>query len=254
MARIRTIKPEFFTDEDVGRLPPLERVLYVGLWTEADRRGRLLDKPVTLKVKLLPYDDCDIGAMLQHLHEAGFIQRYQVDGTGYICIPRFEAHQRPHPKEVDCNYPEPPASKPPSREITRQEIKDPHLIPSSPVGREGKGKEGKGTTQPPLRERLDAVFLELRKAPYRWQTVDENALRGLMGEDPEDIVRRWRVALQTSFPKCRGIPDLAQNWNSYTGMSQERPQVQPPTQWRTIADDEDPYADQMQPPMAGVAA
>ena len=42
MARIRTIKPEFFTSDDICALSPLARLLYVGLWCEADREGRLV--------------------------------------------------------------------------------------------------------------------------------------------------------------------------------------------------------------------
>lgn len=41
MARIRTIKPEFFTSEDIVSLSPLARLFYVSLWCEADREGRL---------------------------------------------------------------------------------------------------------------------------------------------------------------------------------------------------------------------
>ena len=42
MARIRTIKPEFFTSDDICALSPRARLLYVGLWCEADREGRLV--------------------------------------------------------------------------------------------------------------------------------------------------------------------------------------------------------------------
>jgi hypothetical protein len=40
MARIRTIKPEFFTSEDIVSLTPLARLFYVSLWCEADREAR----------------------------------------------------------------------------------------------------------------------------------------------------------------------------------------------------------------------
>ena len=41
MARIRTIKPDFFTSEDIVGLTPEARLLYIALWCEADREGRL---------------------------------------------------------------------------------------------------------------------------------------------------------------------------------------------------------------------
>ena len=45
MARIRSIKPEFFTSDDICALSPLARLLYVGLLCEVDREGRLVWSP-----------------------------------------------------------------------------------------------------------------------------------------------------------------------------------------------------------------
>ncbi len=94
MARIRTIKPEFFRHERLAELSALHRLLFIGLWTLADRFGRLEDRPKRIKVELLPYDSGDIHKMLTALAEAGFIVRYVVDGASYIAIPSFTEHQR----------------------------------------------------------------------------------------------------------------------------------------------------------------
>lgn len=107
MSRMRYIKPAFFTDEDMGALTPIQRLLFIGLWTECDRDGRLEDKPRSLKVKLLPWDDVDISSELQALHSAGRIIRYEVDGSRYIAIPRFLRHQKPHIKEPPSTIPAP---------------------------------------------------------------------------------------------------------------------------------------------------
>ena len=79
MARIRTIKPEFFCHEQLAELSPIHRLLFIGLWTQADREGRLEDRPKRLKVVLLPYDDCDVDQLLTELGGAGFILRYEID-------------------------------------------------------------------------------------------------------------------------------------------------------------------------------
>jgi hypothetical protein len=114
MARIRSIKPEFFLHETLTELPPLHRLLFIGLWTQADKLGRLEDRPKRLKVALLPFDDCDIEAMLADLHEAGFILRYTAPATDgmkpCIEIPSFIVHQKPHPKETA--FPLPPSTNP----------------------------------------------------------------------------------------------------------------------------------------------
>src|SRR5471032_626819 len=71
MARIRTIKPEFFTSDDICALSPLARLLYVGLWCEADRAGRLVWMPRAFKRRYLPDDACDIDRLADELLKRG---------------------------------------------------------------------------------------------------------------------------------------------------------------------------------------
>lgn len=93
MARIRTIKPEFFTSEDIVSLTPLARLFYVSLWCEADREGRLEWKPRTLKMRYLPGDDCDVVSLGKELIDLGLVVLYEVDGKQYAEIPTFKKHQ-----------------------------------------------------------------------------------------------------------------------------------------------------------------
>lgn len=105
MARARNIKPGFFINDDLASLPMAARLLFAGLWTVADREGRIEDRPKKIKVAILPYDDCDVDSLLQGLHDAGFICRYTVDGQNYIQITNFLKHQNPHPKEAQSVIP-----------------------------------------------------------------------------------------------------------------------------------------------------
>lgn len=107
MARIRQLKPEFFLDEDLATQPPLSRILFAGLWTLADREGRLEDRPSRIKVQVLPHDDCNIDQMLSGLHSARFITRYAAKGRKYIQIRTFLRHQHPHIKEPQSTIPAP---------------------------------------------------------------------------------------------------------------------------------------------------
>lgn len=54
MARIRAIKPDFFTSEDIVSLSPLARLLFISTWLEADREGRFVWRPKTMKLRYLP--------------------------------------------------------------------------------------------------------------------------------------------------------------------------------------------------------
>ena len=107
MARIRSIKPGFFTDDFIAELEPIERLFFIGLFTQADRNGRLEDRPRRLKAQILPFDDTDADKILTRLnaHSERFIIRYEVEGKRYIQIRTFELHQKPHHQEPDSVIP-----------------------------------------------------------------------------------------------------------------------------------------------------
>ena len=99
MPRKRTIKPDFFLDEDIANLGTLSRLLFIGLWGLADREGRLEDRPKRIKVQVFPYEDRDVDTLLWELAER-FIVRYEFERKRYIQIEKFTKHQSPHPKEA----------------------------------------------------------------------------------------------------------------------------------------------------------
>jgi hypothetical protein len=104
MARIRTIKPEFFTSDDICALSALARLLYVGLWCEADRAGRLVWMPRVFKRRYLPDDACDIDRLANELLKRGLVELY---GMGLAYIPTFSRHQLVNPREASSKLPAP---------------------------------------------------------------------------------------------------------------------------------------------------
>lgn len=137
MARIRTIKPDFFTSEDIVGLTPEARLLYIALWCEADREGRLVWKPKTFKLRYLPADSVDIETLCKELIDQGLVTLY---GNGLAFIPSFTSHQHVNPREAKSDLPEPDACS------TRADASN--LDDDTQVGREGKGKEGEGRRTP----------------------------------------------------------------------------------------------------------
>jgi len=107
MARSRNIKPGFFSNEHLAELDFATRLLFIGMWTEADREGRLEDRPKRLRMALFPADSVDVDRMLNDLAAFGFIQRYEIDGKRYLQIDSFTKHQMPHHKEVASVIPAP---------------------------------------------------------------------------------------------------------------------------------------------------
>ena len=106
MARSRNIKPGFFKNELLGQADPLLSLLFVGLWTLADRRGILEDRPLRIKAELFPYRDVtDIAGYLTELERLGFLERFTAKGVALIHIQNFTKHQAPHPTEKPNEFP-----------------------------------------------------------------------------------------------------------------------------------------------------
>ena len=106
MARARNIKPAIMDNEELAELDPLTRLLFIYLWMLADRDGKLEDRPKRIAAQALPYDRAaDVGAMLDDLHKAGFIARYEAQGTACIQIINFAKHQTPHVREQASELP-----------------------------------------------------------------------------------------------------------------------------------------------------
>jgi hypothetical protein len=146
VARIRTIKPEFFLDDELAELPMVARILFIGLWTIADCEGRMEDRPKRIKAQILPFDDCDIDGSLQNLHDAGFVQRYEAGGGKYIVVTNFRKHQRLSGIEAQSrSVIPPPGSVEEQQEQSIEAIeKQSRSTEEAANVQEGKGKEGKG--------------------------------------------------------------------------------------------------------------
>lgn len=96
MARIRTIKPEFWTDEKIVRLPFVARLLFIGLWNFADDTGALDYSPERIKLQVLPAEqDCDIHGLIDLLVAADLVEYWATaDGTKAISIRTWSDHQK----------------------------------------------------------------------------------------------------------------------------------------------------------------
>jgi hypothetical protein len=107
MTRMRTLKPGFFTNDQLAELPPLARILFAGLWCLSDREGRLEDRPRRIKAEILPFDSCNVDRLLDQLEERGFILRYEIENQRFIQVLNFLRHQNPHVREPASVIPAP---------------------------------------------------------------------------------------------------------------------------------------------------
>ena len=151
MPRIRTIKPEFFKDEDLVESCNFQtRMFFVGLWLYADREGRLEYRPKYLKAEIFPYEPADVPKMVQKLAnpeiedkpEKVFLRLYQVGNKKYIQIIEFLKHQNIHHTEKDSIHPE-------YNDLNDLTVNAPLSNGESPDknSRKGRGRKGKECTK-----------------------------------------------------------------------------------------------------------
>lgn len=118
MARIRSIKPEFFIDEDLQDLEAENpgaycMLVYAGLWGHCSKDGVFEYRPRVLKLSILPFLNFSLETTLALLCAAGFVRRFSVEGKEYGHIPSFEKHQRISGKEAQYSpkFPTPDEEK-----------------------------------------------------------------------------------------------------------------------------------------------
>lgn len=226
MARIRSLKPEFFMSDSTGAVSFGARLLFAGLWTLVDREGRWIWRPKMVKAQIFPHDRDEVIALEEwatELVRADMVRFYQDDEAVYVWLPGFLKHQRPHPKEPASVLPAWSAAHPkgwlPWKNTAGREL--PGTIPSSPGGREGKGtdpdQEGKGREGGGYRASAPLVM-----SPLAWDRKHGGHLGGLCdwvcfpGDLAEqfasragwevDRVRAWALAVRREWEAQRRVP------------------------------------------------
>ncbi len=138
MARIRTIKPEFWTSEQVADCSPTARLLFIGLWNFSDDGGRHPASAKRAKMEIFPGDDFtlfEIETLLNELLSAGLIVSYTVESQRFWQITGW------HHQKID----KPTYKHPEPQEFDDHSANDSRLLdePSPPdcIGLESKGRE-----------------------------------------------------------------------------------------------------------------
>lgn len=186
----------------------MARLLFAGLWTIADKKGRMDDRPKRIKAEIFPYDSVRVPALLDALEAKGFIQRYRIGDAHFIQIVNFEKHQSPHQKEAPSTIPapdEPEASTGISGASPAVPISDPV---SDPVPKTG------AVTRPPADDLVaqfatfgavneytpHAVDDSVEKYGADWvrRAIREAATGQASADEPpwgyvEEILKRWEA-------------------------------------------------------------
>jgi hypothetical protein len=153
MARIRTVKPEFWDDELLGSCSRDARLLYIALFNVSDDEGRVRWHPAYIKSKAFPYDDDlthdDVARIMGELVGRERVWPYQAGGQSLGWLPKFRGHQT-------INRPQPSRLPPPPESVVTRANEGSGITHGSlsedsvndhgsyTAGMEGNGREGKG--------------------------------------------------------------------------------------------------------------
>jgi len=154
MARIRSIKPDFWSDEKLTECSMAARLFFIGTWNFADDSGNLVYSTKKLKMQIFPGEDIDCQPLIDELLAKGVMREYEVAGKAYLHISGFRDHQVinkpsrsaiPAPLESEQSKAIPEGSGSTTDEPEKATVTLPEDSRSTPValphGREGKGEE-----------------------------------------------------------------------------------------------------------------
>ncbi|MBU6392536.1 MAG: conserved phage C-terminal domain-containing protein [Planctomycetes bacterium] len=98
MARIRTIKPEFYTDSKTGSLSGNATKLFIGMLTFSDDYGVIEHDLAALKAKIFPYAIGSASKVitkpLDEILKSGLVLIFKWDKNTYFWIKNFTKHQK----------------------------------------------------------------------------------------------------------------------------------------------------------------
>jgi hypothetical protein len=99
MARQRFIHPDIWSDPTLGKLSPVERLLFIGCFSNADDEGRLLGNAAYLRSTIFPYDDVtidDVARMRDNITATcRNVVYYVVDDIEYLTFLKWSEYQKP---------------------------------------------------------------------------------------------------------------------------------------------------------------
>ncbi len=211
MSRIRTIKPEFWTSEQVISCSLQARLLFIGLWNFCDDNGIHPASLVRLKAEIFPADSCTIDDIQQWIDELinnNLLHQYNVTDKSYWCVTGWKNHQRidkpnyryPLPEKTvgDCNNIQRFCQ---NSATSRQRFDDhstnsPRLVDDHSTT-EWKGMEGNGVEIDIGKVALATSPLSVSKKSIIARTVQQHS----SSQDIQEIFNHWRQVMHHPHAK-----------------------------------------------------
>lgn len=160
MARIRSIKPEVWEDEEFELISDRAKLVWFNRITQADDSGRFLAAVPSIAASLGPRKPPSLKSIrtaLRDLVDANLIVLYEVNGGQYGWFPNWNKHQKIDRRQPP-KYPEPPphevgkairrsASRSSNGSASESSNESTTHSTGDRKGREGKGKDREGSVR-----------------------------------------------------------------------------------------------------------
>lgn len=213
MARIRTIKPEFFSHEELASKSPHARLLALGLLTLADCEGRLRWVPMQVHSQVFPWEaEVKIEVLLGELISVGYVFHYETDGKRYVQVVNFTKHQRITGKEASyrSRLPAPPKKDPSEptkhRDLPSENGETLGKHPGTSQGNSGKplgtGEQGNQRNRGTEDKDMSVSETESGRKVYsdEFETFWTNYPRQRRSKKG-DAYRKWKAAIKNTTPE-----------------------------------------------------
>lgn len=218
MPRIRTIKPEFFSHEELSAKSPYARLLAIGLLTLADCKGRLRWVPMQVHAQVFPWEAMvKIEELLGELIACKYLLHYEVDGKRYVEIVNFLKHQRLSGKEANYDSKIPPPPKVPDPKPPNTE--KPNVLPD---------KTGEATGNYLDASQADSqgsIGNPLGTEEQRNIGTEEKREREGASEDFEKVWVRWKLHSLDKGKAVHGISEETQLMQLYQAYPEESDRI-----------------------------
>ena len=230
MPRIRTIKPEFWTNEQLALLSLHARLLAIALLNFSDDEGYFLGNASLVRASCFPFEDCSKNVLgsLQELSRVGYIEVRECSGKTVGKVVKFREHQRIDKPQTSKLMPLFHSVAPAKTQENDSEKSDSKNIPGTFQESSGKtirleqGKEqGKGTGN---REREDANQ-EFETAWIRWKLHSLDKGKSINGISEETQLMQLAQAYPEVADRIAAIEyAIGKNWaNVNLGGDHNRP-------------------------------
>jgi hypothetical protein len=215
MSRIRTIKPDFWVNEQIMSCSPNARLLFIGLWNFADDNGIHRASIKCLKAEVYPSDSFSEDEMKKWITELisnELLQIYTVEDKAYWIVTGWKNHQRidrptyKHPQPLSAhplknndekiaqNSASPPRTFDEHSAASPRVFDDysisPPIIFDKPSATEWKGVAGK-EEEKDICEVNTSPLAVVEKKP-----IANTSLHGSKNKDVQDIFSHWQTVMQ----------------------------------------------------------